>query len=222
MRSGKMPTTSVRRRISLLSRSWGLLDQIWRQICLGKAVNASSSARAASRCSATLGSLSAQCVENPIILGDNRFSVGLVEDGVQQGAHPRPGGFRGDRHQVDRVMSSAALPGRPGQGGPDRGHQPGVGIAGDQRDPGQAAGDQVAEERQPARPVLGGGDLDAQDFSVALGVDAGGDQGVHPDDAAVLADLEHQRVGGHERVRAGVERAGAKRLDGLVELGGHD
>ena len=36
----------------------GLLDQIWRQICLGNAVNASSSARAASRCSATLGSLS--------------------------------------------------------------------------------------------------------------------------------------------------------------------
>ena len=33
---GKMPTTSVRRRISLLSRSWGLFDQIWRQICLGK------------------------------------------------------------------------------------------------------------------------------------------------------------------------------------------
>jgi hypothetical protein len=26
--AGKMPTTSVRRRISLLSRSWGLLDQI--------------------------------------------------------------------------------------------------------------------------------------------------------------------------------------------------
>lgn len=26
-RSGKMPTTSVRRRISLFSRSWGLLDQ---------------------------------------------------------------------------------------------------------------------------------------------------------------------------------------------------
>ncbi|CMT44038.1 Uncharacterised protein [Mycobacterium tuberculosis] len=51
-----------------------------------------------------------------------------------------------------------------------------MGVAGDQRDPGQAAGDQVAEERQPAGPVLGGGDLDAQDLSVALGVDAGGDQ----------------------------------------------
>ena len=37
----------------------GLLDQIWRQICLGNAVNASRSARAFSRWSATLGNLSA-------------------------------------------------------------------------------------------------------------------------------------------------------------------
>jgi hypothetical protein len=29
VRSGKMPTTSVRRRISPLRRSWGLFDQIW-------------------------------------------------------------------------------------------------------------------------------------------------------------------------------------------------
>jgi hypothetical protein len=58
-RSGKMPTTSVRRRISRLSRSFGLLDQICRQISLGNAVNASRSSRAAWRWSATLGSLSA-------------------------------------------------------------------------------------------------------------------------------------------------------------------
>jgi hypothetical protein len=36
-RLGKMPTTSVRRRISLFSRSCGLLDQIWRQISRGEA-----------------------------------------------------------------------------------------------------------------------------------------------------------------------------------------
>jgi hypothetical protein len=35
VRSGKMPTTSVRRRISRFSRSWGLLDQICRQAALG-------------------------------------------------------------------------------------------------------------------------------------------------------------------------------------------
>ncbi len=55
-------------------------------------------------------------------------------------------------------------------------------------------------------------DLDAQDLSVALGVDAGGDQGVHSDDAACLAHLEHQGVGGEEGIRAGIERAGPKRL----------
>jgi hypothetical protein len=41
---GKIPTMSVRLRISRLSRSWGLLDQIWRQISLGKLVKASTSA----------------------------------------------------------------------------------------------------------------------------------------------------------------------------------
>jgi hypothetical protein len=57
-RSGKIPTTSVRRRISRFSRSEGLFDQIWRQTSFGNAVKASRSARAASRCSATAGSLS--------------------------------------------------------------------------------------------------------------------------------------------------------------------
>ncbi len=40
-RLGKMPTTSVRRRISRLSRSCGLLLQIWRQCSFGNAVKAS-------------------------------------------------------------------------------------------------------------------------------------------------------------------------------------
>ena len=68
-------------------------------------------------------------------------------------------------------MGAAALPGRAGQGGPDRGHQAGVGIAGDQLDSGQAAGGQRPPERQPARPIFGCGDVDTQDFAVALGVD---------------------------------------------------
>src|SRR5690242_5722712 len=56
-RSGKMPTTSVRRRSSLFSRSCGLDDQIWRQISRGTAVKASRSASAADRCPAAAGSL---------------------------------------------------------------------------------------------------------------------------------------------------------------------
>ena len=38
-----------------------------------------------------------------------------------------------------------------------------------------------------------------------VGVDPGGHQGVHVDHPAALADLEHQGVGGHERVGPGVQ-----------------
>ena len=55
-----------------------------------------------------------------------------------------------------------------------------------------------------------------------VGVDAGRDQGVHRHHPAALADLEDQRVGGHERERAAVsQRSGAELLDVLVELVGH-
>jgi NADPH:quinone reductase len=51
------PPTSVRRRISRLSRSMGLLEQICRQIAFGNAVKARMSGRAVSRWAATAGSL---------------------------------------------------------------------------------------------------------------------------------------------------------------------
>jgi hypothetical protein len=96
-----------------------------------------------------------------------------------------------------------------------------VRVAGDQFDPGQAAGGQRPQERQPARPVLGGGDVDAEDLAVALGVHASSDQGVHVDHPTGLSDFEDQRVGGDERVRAGIQRSGAKRFHGGVEFLGH-
>jgi hypothetical protein len=52
-------------------------------------------------------------------------------------------------------MGAAALPGRTGQGRADGLHEAAVRVGGDQPDSGQAAGGQVAEERQPARAVLG-------------------------------------------------------------------
>ena len=39
-RAGKIPTTLVRRRISVLTRSWGLLDQTCRQFALGNPAKA--------------------------------------------------------------------------------------------------------------------------------------------------------------------------------------
>ena len=88
-------------------------------------------------------------------------------------------------------------------------------------DPRQAAGGQRPQEPQPAGAVLGGGDVDAQDLPIPVGVDSDRDQGVHVDHPAPFANLEHQGVGGQEGVRAGIERAGANRLDSVVEFLGH-
>jgi hypothetical protein len=68
----------------------------------------------------------------------------------------------------------------------------------------QAAGGQVTEERQPARAILTGGDLHAQDLPVSVGVDPGRNQHVHRHHPATLSDLEHERVGCHERERPGL------------------
>jgi hypothetical protein len=87
----------------------------------------------------------------------------------------------------------------PGSVAPMASTSPPVGIGGHQGDPGQPAGDQVAEERQPPGAVLGRGDLQAQQFAVPVGVDPDRDQGVHVHDPPGLADLEHQGVGGHRR-----------------------
>lgn len=68
------------------------------------------------------------------------------------------------------------------------------------RNPGQASGAQIAEERQPAGAVLGRGHLQAADLPVAVAVDAGRNQGVDSDHATALADLQHQGVGCDEGV----------------------
>src|SRR5512132_845179 len=76
-RSGKMPTTSVRRRISRLSRSLGLFDQICRQTSRGKAVKASGV-----EVFGHGGQLVGQGVQDAGELGVLRRGVGLVVDGV--------------------------------------------------------------------------------------------------------------------------------------------
>ena len=90
-----------------------------------------------------------------------------------------------------------------------------------QFDPGQAAGGQRPPERQPAGAVLAGGDVDAEYFASALGVDPGGDQSMHVDHPAALADLEDQGVSSDEGVRAAVQRPAAEGLHRGVEFFGH-
>jgi len=96
-----------------------------------------------------------------------------------------------------------------------------VRVGGDQRDPGQAAGGQVAEEPQPPRAVLGGGDLQPQDLPVPVPVHPRGEQRVHVHHPAALADLQDQRVRRDERVRADVQRPGPERLYLGVQIPGH-
>ena len=79
-RSGKMPTTSVRRRNSLFRRPWGLDDQTWRQISRGAAVQASRSSRAAAICSAAAGSLPSTGVTTRSNWACTLGGVGLIED----------------------------------------------------------------------------------------------------------------------------------------------
>ena len=117
-------------------------------------------------------------------------------------------------------MGAASLPAGAGQGRADRGDQAGVGVGGDQPDPGQPGG-QVLEERQPRGAGLGRSDLAAEDLPVPVAVDPGGHQHGRVDHAAALADLHRQGVGGHERVRAGVQRAGAEGLDLGIQVLGH-
>ena len=59
-----------------------------------------------------------------------------------------------------------------------------MGVSGDELDPTQAAGGQVAQERQPTGAVLAGGQVNTEDHPVAVGIDASGDQGVDTDDPA--------------------------------------
>ena len=91
-------------------------------------------------------------------------------------------------------MGPAPLPGGALKRGRDRGDEPGVGIGGDQLDPGQAAGVQAAEQRQPAGPGLRGADVQAEDLAVTIGVDAGGDQHVGVEHPAALADLPRSGI----------------------------
>lgn len=70
-------------------------------------------------------------------------------------------------------MYFAPLPRSPGQCRRGRGDQADVGVRDDELDTGEAPGGEapggeVAEELKPARAVLAGSDLEAQDLAVAM------------------------------------------------------
>ncbi len=62
------------------------------------------------------------------------------------------------------------------------------------------------EVGEPPGAVLGGAGRQVEDLPVPVGVDPDGQQGVDVDGAPVFTDLDHQGVGGEERVGPGVQR----------------
>ena len=68
---GKMPTTSVRRLISLFSRSSGLFDQICRQCATGKAVKARMSGPASARLDSACGRVYMAIVKSPLVANES-------------------------------------------------------------------------------------------------------------------------------------------------------
>ena len=99
--------------------------------------------------------------------------------------------------------------------------RPAWAFRGDEFHPGQTPGGEVAEERQPAGPVLGGGDLQAEDLAVPVPVDAGGDQHGDVDHPAALTDFHRQGIAGHERVGASIQRPGTELSNMLIQVAGH-
>ena len=79
---GKMPTESVRRRISLLRRSWGLLDQICRHISTGKAAVGQQVGSRGVEVVSGLGQRVTGVVQEAVELGLDGCCVGLVVNPV--------------------------------------------------------------------------------------------------------------------------------------------
>jgi hypothetical protein len=138
-------------------------------------------------------SLSAS-VDDAVELGVHGLGVGLVVDRVQHRLDPPPARLRGHAHEVGGVAGATPMPAGAGNRGADRVDPSGLRVGGDQLDPGQAAGGQRADEGQPTGAVLSVGDLHTEDLAVSVGVDPGGDQGVHVDHPARTQRARRARV----------------------------
>jgi|GEM_PF-4764330 len=77
---GKIPTESVRRRISLLRRSWGLLDQICLHTSTGKAAVGQQAGWGGAGGGGGLGQDRVDVVQEAVELSLDGYCVGLVVD----------------------------------------------------------------------------------------------------------------------------------------------
>jgi hypothetical protein len=98
-----VPTTSVRRRISLLSRSCGFVDQIWRQCSFGKPAKASLGAGLV-EVRGGGGEALGELADHPPVLEAHLLGIRLGEDRAHERGHEGLGRLGHLREQVAEVV----------------------------------------------------------------------------------------------------------------------
>lgn len=191
-RLGKMPTTAVRRLISLFSRSWGFVERIWRRWLSGKARWVSRSGWASVSSSATAGKRGRpETVDHPVELGPGRALVGLLEDHPDGRRDHAPGGARDEVLGVAREMDPAALPAGAQELLSDGLDEARVVVADDEPHAVQPALDERAHEPRPGRAlVVARGELEPEHPPLAGRGDARRDETGHRGHPAGLAHLD--------------------------------
>jgi hypothetical protein len=119
--------------------------------------------------------------------------VGLNEDGADQSGDDLPVAVMGCCHQVAHGVDSAALPRCSLEHPLDCCFQAGMSIRDHQLHSAQASVFEVTEELGPECFVLGIADVDAEDFTVPIGSESGGDHHGLGDNLMMFADMQ---VGG--------------------------
>src|SRR5512144_392243 len=189
---GKIPTTSVRRLISLWRRSNGLVLQIFLQCASGKSANAVRSALASRSMPATAGNLLSSRAATVSTWSRTRRG-GLGEDGADGGGDHLGVALAHLGERVAQEVDAASLPARALQHGRDRGGQPAVGVADDQLHAGEPALAQGPEELGPELFGLAVADGVAEHLATSVRGHAGGHHDGLRHDPAVDA---HLAVGG--------------------------
>jgi len=162
-----MPTTPVRRLISLLSRSSGLVLRIWRRWDSGNAMWASRSGSASRGVRRPPGSGAAGCRSrgSPAPAPSPRRAARR-----SSGSRSRPcSGPSAGRGLGRGWHGRATLPGGAQKLLADRFHEAAVIVADDQAHAAQAALDEAPDEGRPgASLVVAGGELEPQDAPLAV------------------------------------------------------
>ena len=108
---GKMPTTSVRRLISPLSRSIGLVECSLVRCCGREGHVGEHVGLGLVQEGGELGQLGAQLIGDPAPLRSGGLGIVLGERGGDEGGDDTPAALAGMRQRVAHEVDAAALPG---------------------------------------------------------------------------------------------------------------